>query len=81
MVEVGLWASLRKFADDKESVSVDADTVGGVLKALVEAYPALKPHIDRGVSISVNGRIIAAGLNEPVASGSEVFLLQRLKGG
>lgn len=81
MVEVVLWASLRRFADDRQSVEIDAATVGGVLKGLVEAYPGLKPHIDRGVSVSVDGRIIAAGLNEPVEPQSEVVLLQRLKGG
>lgn len=81
LVDVVLWASLRRFADDKESVEVQADTVGGILKELVKLYPALKPHIDRGVSVSVDGDIIASGLNEPVANDSEVVLLQRVKGG
>lgn len=81
MVEVVLWASLRRFADENAVVVVDANTVGGVLKGLVEQYPALKPHIDRGVSMSVDGRIIASGLNESVARDSEVVLMQRLKGG
>ncbi len=81
MVEVVLWSSLRRFADGSQSVEVDAGTVGGVLKGLAEIHPALKPHIDRGVSVSVDGRIIAAGLNEPVAPDSEVVLLQRIKGG
>ena len=81
MVDVVLWSSLRRLADGHETVSVEADTVGGVLRKLVAAYPALKSHIDRGVSISVDGKIMAGGLNEPVGSDSEVVLLQRLKGG
>ena len=81
MAEVVLWASLRRLADDKEILEVDAGTVGDVLKELVERYPDLKPQIDRGVSISVDGKIIAGGFNEPVLPDSEVVLLQRLKGG
>ncbi|MCY4005475.1 MAG: MoaD/ThiS family protein [Rhodobacteraceae bacterium] len=81
MVDVVLWSSLRRFADDKTSVEVDADTVGGILSGLIHLHPALKPHIERGVSVSVDGTIIASGRNEPVAHDSEVVLLQRIKGG
>ncbi len=81
MVDVVLWSSLRRFADDKTSVEVDADTVGGILSGLIDLYPALRPHIERGVSVSVDGTIIASGRNEPVAQDSEVVLLQRIKGG
>ncbi|HBS50925.1 MAG TPA: hypothetical protein DEA05_12985 [Rhodobacteraceae bacterium] len=81
MVEVNLWSGLRALADGRESVEVEADTVGGVLRELVRAYPALQEPIDAGVSVSVNGRIIASDLTARVESDSEVFLLQRLRGG
>ena len=41
----------------------------------------LREIIEAGVSVSVDGRIIASGLTEPVYENSEVFLLQQLKGG
>ena len=81
MVEVVLWSSLRRFADDRQIVEVDASTVGGVLNGLAELYPGLKPHIDGRVSVSVDGSIITSGLNEPVGADSEVMLIPRLKGG
>ena len=81
MVEVTLWSGLRAFTDGNEVVEVDADTVGGILKGLAAAYPGLQPTIDAGVSVAVDGRIIASGLTEPVRPDSEVYLLQRLKGG
>lgn len=81
MVEVNLWSGLRALADGNQSVEVDATTVGEVLTGLVAAYPGLQDAIDAGVSVSVDGRIIASALTEPVRPDSEVYLMQRLKGG
>ncbi len=81
MVEVNLWSGLRALADGKDRVEVDASTVGEVLSGLVAAYPGLQDAIDAGVSVAVDGRIIVAGQTEPVKPDSEVYLMQRLKGG
>ena len=81
MVEVTLWSGLRAFTGGHETVTVEAKNVGEVLKGLVDAYPALQPAIDAGVSVAVDGRVIANSLTEPVKPDSEVYLLQRLKGG
>ncbi len=62
-------------------VMVEAKTTGEVLRELVRAHPQLQGPIDAGVSIAVDGRIIASGLSEPIAPGSEVYLMQRLRGG
>lgn len=81
MVEVHLWSGLRAQAGDREVVEVEASTVGEVLSGLVAAHPELQEVIDAGVSVAVDGRIIASGLTEPVSDDSEVYLMQRLKGG
>jgi len=81
VVEVNLWSGLRALADGKSVVEVEATNVGEVLSALVAAYPGLEDPIEAGVSVSVDGRIITSGLMESVQPDSEVFLMQRLKGG
>lgn len=81
MVEVNLWSGLRALADGKDVVSVDAKTVGEVLRGLVAAHPGLKDAIDAGVSVAVDGRIIVNTMTEPVQPDSEIYLMQRLKGG
>jgi molybdopterin synthase sulfur carrier subunit len=81
MVEVNLWAGLRALADGKDKVEVEATNVGEVLTGLVRAYPGLQSAIDAGVSVAVDGKIYAYGLTEPVKPDSEVFLMQRIKGG
>ena len=81
MVEVHLWSGLRAQAEGHQTVEVEAGNVGELLRALVAVHPGLKPSIDAGVSVAIDGRIIANSLTEPVPPDSEVFLLQKIRGG
>ena len=80
-IEVHLWSGLRTLTDGLEKVEVEASNTGELLDALTEEYPALVPVIEAGVSIAIDGRIIATGLLEPLRSDQEIYLMQRLKGG
>ncbi|HHL22445.1 MAG TPA: hypothetical protein ENJ52_13095 [Aliiroseovarius sp.] len=80
-LEVHLWSALRRFTDGREAVTVEAATIGEMLDALRRDWPGLRDAIDAGVSVSVDGRLIAASRSEPLHEGQEIYLLQRLKGG
>ena len=81
MVEVQLWSGLKRFTDGKDKVDIEGRTIGEVLKNLVEAYPGLEPTVNAGVSVAVDGKIMARDLTTEIKPESEVFLLQQLKGG
>ncbi len=81
MVEVHLWSGLRQATGGETRVEVEGSTVGDIVRSLVEAYPGLEPYIEAGVSVAVDGRIIANDLTAPVNEDSEVYLIQQLKGG
>jgi len=81
MVDVALWSGLRPLVGGRDSVEVEGTTVGEILDALRRDYPALGPTLDAGVSVVVDGRVIASSLTEPVSPDSEVVLMMRLKGG
>lgn len=81
MVDVNLWSGLRHFTGGELVVKVEARTIGEMLDALVRAHPALAPAIEAGVSVAVDGEIIADNRSVPVKPGSEIYLLQRIKGG
>lgn len=81
MVEVNLWAGLRRFTNGADKVEVEAKNVGEVLEGLVRQFPELHEIIEAGVSVAVDGKIIASGLTETVKPNSEVFIIQQLKGG
>jgi len=80
-VAVHLWSGLRAFTDGQEVIEVEAKTVGEVLDGLAAAYPGLEETIAAGVSVVVDGRVIASSLTEPVTPENEIWLMQRLKGG
>ena len=81
MVKVAVWGSLQGATGDRAEVEVEAATIGELLHHLAEDYPGLKPQIDRGVSVSVDGLIYATTLTARIRPDSEVVLLPRLTGG
>ena len=81
MVKVHLWSGLRSLVDGKDEVEVEASTVGDVLQGLIFKYPELEAYIDVGVSVSVDGKIIASDLTKSVTEKSEIYLMQKLRGG
>ena len=54
-----------------------------MLDALVRAHPQLDDIIDdgAGVSVSIDARIYADSLIEPIDETKEIYLMQKLKGG
>jgi hypothetical protein len=80
MVAVNLWSGLRRLTGGETRVEVQATTVRQMLDALVRAHPGLGPVIKAGVSVSIDG-VIEPSLSAPVGPGSEVWLMQRIKGG
>ncbi len=80
-VRVHLWSGLRALTGGAEVVEVEAATVGQMLDALVAACPGLADTIAEGVSVAVDGRVIVSDLTTPVGPDSEVYLMQRLRGG
>lgn len=79
-VSVHLWSGLRRLTDGAETVEVEAATVGEMLDALVAAHPALRPLIEAGVSVVIDGEMVTSR-HRPVSPGNELYLMQRLKGG
>ncbi|MEB8389223.1 MoaD/ThiS family protein [Rhodobacteraceae bacterium KMM 6894] len=81
MVAVKLWGSLRVHTDGQEMVEVEASNFKELLDALVVKYPGLKPQIDRGVSLAVDGLVYRNSWFTPVKPDSEVVLMPYMKGG
>ena len=81
MVAVKLWGSLRDLAEGQEVVEVEASNFKELLDALVAKYPGLKPQIDRGVSLAVDGLVYRNSWFTEVKPDSEVVLMPYMKGG
>jgi sulfur-carrier protein len=81
VVTVSLFGSLRAHADGRARVEVEASNFRELLAALVAAYPGMKPQIDRGISVAVDGRIYKEAWFTPISPRSEVVLLPYMQGG
>lgn len=74
------------FAGAERRVELPASTVGEVLEALNERWPGMRdrlcdsrPAIRRHINVFVDGE--RAGLETPVPSGGEVFIITAISGG
>jgi molybdopterin converting factor small subunit len=81
MVKVVLWGSLAESAEGQREVAVEADTLRALLDGLGEKFPGLRAELERGVSVSIDGRVYNDSWFTPIQPDSEVVLLKRLKGG
>ncbi len=81
MVRVMLGGTLKASAGGRSEFDVEAGNIRQLLSRLGEQYPELKPVLDRGVAVAINGRIYTNAWLEPVPRDSEVFILPRIAGG
>ncbi|MEE8453608.1 MAG: MoaD/ThiS family protein [Limibaculum sp.] len=81
MVRVAIWGSLRAATGGRAEVEVEANNLRELLDRLAEAYPGIRPQIDRGISVSIDGLVYNDSWFTPIRPDSEVVLLPRIVGG
>ena len=81
MVEVHLWGALRPAVDGAPSVSIEAKNIRELFKKLGKEYPGFEPHLQRGIAVSINGRIYRDTWDQPLPPDAEIYLLPRIPGG
>jgi molybdopterin converting factor small subunit len=81
MVRVRLWGSLADGAEGQREVEITAGNLRELLDGLGRDYPGLRPELERGISVSIDGRVYNDSWFTPISEQSEVVLLKRLKGG
>jgi molybdopterin converting factor small subunit len=89
-VAISIPTALRQYAGGNASVSLEADTVGALLRGLVETYPDLGRHLfsEEGklrsfVNVYVGDEDIRYldGENTAVQAGDEVSIIPAIAGG
>lgn len=90
MATVTIPTALRQYAGDNATVEVEAETVGGLLRGLVELHPALGKHLynDDGrlrsfVNVYLGDEDIRYldGEQTTVAAGDTVSIIPAIAGG
>lgn len=81
MAHVSLWNSLKAAAGGETEFETEAKNVNQLLGRLSEAYPELKPVIEKGVSVSINGEIHRKAGYQKIPEDAEVVVFPRMAGG
>jgi molybdopterin converting factor small subunit len=81
MVQVMLSGSLKVAAGGRAEFEVEAANIHQLLTRLGKDHPKLKPMLDRGVAVSIDGQIYRDDWFRPIPPGAEVFILPRMAGG
>jgi molybdopterin converting factor small subunit len=81
MVQVTLSGSFRAAAGGRTQLEVAAENIQQLLARLGQEHPGLKPALDRGVAVSIDGQIYRDDWFRPIPPGAEVFILPRMQGG
>jgi molybdopterin converting factor small subunit len=89
-VKLQIPTALRGFTDRKSELALEGETIGQVLKNLVEQYPDLGPHLfdEAGelrsfINIFINGENAkkTGGLSRAVSAGETLLLVPAIAGG
>ncbi|HEY7747931.1 MAG TPA: MoaD/ThiS family protein [Aestuariivirgaceae bacterium] len=81
MVQVHFWGALKPLAGGESSVDIEARNIRELFGKLGELHPGMKPHIERGIAVSINGKIYRDSWDELLPEKAEIYLLPRIAGG
>ena len=88
-IKVHLYSSLRKYADDRETVEVDGTTVGECLEDLTRQFPSISPILFDGTGKPLQKVFVSINLESayrekmttPVKENDDLYLILIVAGG
>ena len=81
VAHVVLIGNLRQYTGGVTEIDVKAASVRQLFARLAEQFPGLKPHLEEGLAVAIDGQIYQDALLEPIAEESEVHILPQIAGG
>lgn len=81
MIKVHVWGALRPAVGNAETIDIDAESIGELMRKLEEQHPRTHSFIEQGIAVSINGTIYQDSWNQPLPADAEIYLLPRIAGG
>jgi molybdopterin synthase sulfur carrier subunit len=81
MARVVLSRALTQYTGGEGELELEADNIRQLFGALGERYPALKPHLEAGLAVAIDGQIYQDSWLQPIPPGSEVHVIPQIVGG
>ncbi|MEX2648871.1 MAG: MoaD/ThiS family protein [Alphaproteobacteria bacterium] len=81
MAQVKLGGTYKSYTGGRTEFDVEAKNIREILSGLAVLCPDLKPVLDKGVTVAIDGQIFRNAWFQPVRPDSEVHILPRMAGG
>lgn len=83
MAKVILSGEVRTYTgpDVDPEIEVEATNVMQLFRELGKLYPNLKPVLEEGFAVSIDGEFHEGSLMQPIGPDSEVILIPKIAGG
>ena len=81
MARVVLIGNLAQLTGGVAEFQISVTSVKQLFDQLAALHPAIRPHLEEGVAVAIDGQIYQDALFQPIAPDSEVFLLPQIAGG
>ncbi|HUX25032.1 MAG TPA: MoaD/ThiS family protein [Burkholderiales bacterium] len=81
MARITLSSSLAPFTEGVLELELDVANVRQLFQTLGERYPELRPQLEAGIAVAIDGEIYQDALLQPIARDSEVILIPKIAGG
>jgi sulfur-carrier protein len=81
MLRVKLGGPLMSQGSGTAELEIEASTIRDLLAKLGIAHPQLKPLLDRGVAVAINGTIYRGAFLTLIPDGSDVYIIPAIAGG
>ena len=81
MARVVLVGNLAQLMGGVAEFQLSATSVKQLFEQLSELHPTMRPHLEEGIAVAIDGQIYHDALFQPIGPNSEVFLLPQIAGG
>ena len=81
MAHVLFTASTKQYTGGEAEIELEAKNVLQLFRKLGERYPALKPLLEDGFAVVIDGEVFQDALLEPIPAEAEVHLMPKIEGG
>jgi len=81
MPRVVLVGNLAQLTGGVAEFQLSATSVKQLFEQLSELHPTMRPHLEEGIAVAIDGQIYQDALFQPIGPNSEVFLLPQIAGG
>jgi len=81
VARITLSSNLAPFTEGVLELELDVANVRQLFQTLGERYPELRPQLEAGIAVAIDGEIYQDALLQPIARDSEVILIPKIAGG